>query len=188
MEFRQLSGVYDRYEVSREGVLRRISDKRIIKGTIGKEKNNEYIHVCIHTDGKNYHKRLHQLVMEAWGTPKPEGKYVIDHIDGNKLNNSIDNLRWATPSVNIMNSDYYRNGTRSQKLEKHKFPKKKVMVNDILFNSYWEACKYIKNNIEIKQSVKNLADRMTLKRNNIFGFNIKYIEKGGDVNELCKQF
>lgn len=188
MEFRQLSGVFGRYEVSKEGVLRRISDKRIIKGTIGKDKNNEYVHIRINTNNKSYHKRLHQLVMEAWGTPKPNGNFVIDHIDGNKLNNNINNLRWVTPSINIMNSEYYRNGTRSKKIEKYKFPKKQVVVNDILFNSYWEACKYIKNNIEIKQSVKNLCDRMHFRRKNIFGFNIKYIEKGGDVNEFCKQF
>ena len=175
MKFKQLSGVFDRYEVSKEGVLRRVSDKRIIKGTIGKEKNNEYIHIRINADGKSYHKRLHQLVMEAWGTPKPKGKYVIDHIDGNKLNNNISNLRWLTQRDNIMNSDYYRNGTRSKKIEKYKFPKKQVYVNDILFNSFWEACKYIKSCIEIKQSVKNLCDRMYFRRKNIFGFEIKYL-------------
>ena len=175
MDFKRLSGAFERYEISKNGILKNVYTGKIIKGTIGKEKNNEYIHIKLKENGKSHHKRLHQLVMEAWGEPKPNDNYVIDHIDCNKLNNDITNLRWVSRKENVENSDYYRSGLRSKTIEKYKFPKKKVIVDGKLFNSRWEACKFIKKSKDIKQSVKNLADMMYLKRENIFGFNIEYL-------------
>lgn len=50
-------------------------------------------------------KRLHQLVVECWGEPKPKGKdWCIDHIDENKSNNKVENLRWLPRSENTRRS------------------------------------------------------------------------------------
>ena len=45
---------------------------------------------------------LHQIIARVF-IPNPDGKLQIDHIDGNQLNNSVHNLRWATSSENIRN-------------------------------------------------------------------------------------
>ncbi len=47
--------------------------------------------------------RIHQLVMEVWGPPKPDAieNWVIDHIDENPANSNISNLRWLTYGDNI---------------------------------------------------------------------------------------
>ena len=49
----------------------------------------------IDDNGKRFNKRIHRLLMEAF-VPNPQGFKHINHIDGNKLNNSLSNLEWCT--------------------------------------------------------------------------------------------
>lgn len=174
-QYRKIPSTKFLYEISRDGSLRNVKSKKIVRGSVGKEKNNEYVHVWVKYGGILHHKRVHQFVMECWGAKKPGDGYIIDHIDGNKTNNDISNLRWATREENVKNSDYYRSGERSRKIETYKFPKKPVMVEDRWFPSRWAACKYIKAQSGCQCSIKNLSDKMYLRRKNIFGFKIKYL-------------
>ena len=45
---------------------------------------------------------VHRMVAELF-IPNPENKWYVDHIDGNRYNNKVTNLRWATPSENRLN-------------------------------------------------------------------------------------
>ena len=47
---------------------------------------------------------VHQMVMECYGQPKPDGDYVIDHIDENKQNNHVSNLQWLPRGENVRKS------------------------------------------------------------------------------------
>ena len=49
---------------------------------------------------KNY--KVHKLVLETF-VDKPDGNYQVDHIDRNRSNNDISNLRWVTPQENSLN-------------------------------------------------------------------------------------
>ena len=85
------------YYVCEDGTV--ISFARTSKGSVvGTGKTAGYY--CVKPKGSNGWL-VHQMVMECYGPPKPEGDYVIDHIDENKLNNNIDNLQWLGRSENV---------------------------------------------------------------------------------------
>lgn len=54
---------------------------------------NGYESVSLYRDGKGYGKLVHRLVAEAFIPNNDPTKDTVDHIDGNKLNNNVSNLR-----------------------------------------------------------------------------------------------
>lgn len=62
-----------------------------------------YLRICLRKDGIQRHFSIHRLIAEHF-IANPDNLEQIDHIDNNKLNNSIQNLRWITRSDNNHNS------------------------------------------------------------------------------------
>ena len=62
-----------------------------------------YMTVAINIDGVKKRMFVHRLLAITY-IENPENKKEIDHIDGNPSNNSLDNLRWATPKENSNNN------------------------------------------------------------------------------------
>lgn len=58
-----------------------------------------YLVVSLRNKGKQYLRRVHRLVALAY-IPNPENKPDINHKDGNKQNNQVENLEWVTNSEN----------------------------------------------------------------------------------------
>ena len=54
-------------------------------------------------DGKRRAFSVHRLIASYY-LPNPEDKPDVNHIDGNKSNNSIENLEWVTKSENQLHS------------------------------------------------------------------------------------
>lgn len=77
-----------------------------------------YGYIQVHINHKTY--RAHRVIWEMLKGPIPEG-YVIDHIDGNKCNNRINNLRLATPMQNNANSKGFGKYPKGVKEHKGKF-------------------------------------------------------------------
>lgn len=65
-----------------------------------------YLRIKLHRPVKE--GRIHQMVLEAFVGPRPEGMDAC-HNDGNSLNNRLDNLRWASPKENM--ADAKKHGT-----------------------------------------------------------------------------
>ena len=62
-----------------------------------------YHHIRLCKDGNIKNFSVHRLVALHY-IPNPENKPQVDHIDRNKLNNHVSNLRWATQSDNQQNT------------------------------------------------------------------------------------
>lgn len=65
-------------------------------------------------DGKSYERFQHRLLAEAF-IPNPDNKVQVDHINRDKKNNSITNLRWATCSENQINKGAMKNNVLGEK-------------------------------------------------------------------------
>lgn len=83
------------YSVSDNGEVRKDTTNRLMKLQI----QQGYSHVTIQINRKPKRFRVHRLVAEAF-IPNPDGKPYVNHIDGNRQNNSVTNLEWVTPAEN----------------------------------------------------------------------------------------
>lgn len=97
---------FSKYQISNFGNVRKINkDYRCPKYKLLKIyiQYNGYSNVSLH-DKKGYHKKLiHRLVAQAF-IPNLENKPTVNHKDGNKQNNCVDNLEWATYNENLVHS------------------------------------------------------------------------------------
>ena len=87
------------YEVSTLGNVRRIGSDKVLKPGIC---TGGYYQVSLYKNGKAKSKQIHRLVAIAF-IPNPENKVCVDHIDNNRTNNHISNLRWCNISENNCN-------------------------------------------------------------------------------------
>ena len=95
------------YEVSNLGRIKSISRNGTIKENriLKPNKVMGYSQVGLQKYGTRKYKKIHRLVAEAF-IPNPENKKEVNHKDGNKANNCVDNLEWVTTSENQLHSYY----------------------------------------------------------------------------------
>lgn len=85
-----------KYSVTPEGTVLS-SEGNMLSFTVNKVTG--YKTVSLWKNNKGSTKTIHRLVAEAY-IPNPDNLPEVNHIDGNKLNNCVDNLEWVTPSQN----------------------------------------------------------------------------------------
>jgi len=61
-----------------------------------------YLRLYLCKDGKPTNKKIHRLIAEHY-IPNPHNYPCVDHIDRDRQNNSLDNLRWVTFQMNNQN-------------------------------------------------------------------------------------
>ena len=83
---------YINYQVSNIGRVRNSDTGRILKPRI-RGKNHDYQAVALYKDRKQNNCSIHRLVAIEF-IPNLENKPQVDHIDMDKFNNSVSNLRW----------------------------------------------------------------------------------------------
>jgi len=100
---------YPNYSISTCGQVLNIKTGRILKPLIN---TGGYYYVNLYNNKIRIHKRIHKLMSDAF-LENPENKKCCDHIDRNKKNNNILNLRYATHSENGKNATIQKNNTSS---------------------------------------------------------------------------
>ena len=106
---------YDNYEVSICGSVRNITTKRILKpGVSGIDGQNYYaVNLCKNGNIKQY--KIHRLVANTFIPKIDNMKNYIDHVDCNRFNNTVSNLRWCTNQQNQFNRKLSNNNTSGTK-------------------------------------------------------------------------
>jgi len=98
------------YEVSTLGNVRNIKTNRVLIPNF----DGYYYNVNLSKNGKQRTIRIHRLVAIAF-LENPNEYKCIDHINLNKLDNRVDNLRWVSYSINMFNIDKRKKNNCSSK-------------------------------------------------------------------------
>lgn len=138
--WKDIQGYEGCYQVSNLGVVRSL-DRFVRNG------NGEYFRkgsvlayslacggyprVSLNKSGKSKDKKIHRLVAEVF-IPNDKNLVAVNHIDGNKLNNRVDNLEWVSYSENMKHS--FRNKTHTPGANR-----KKLSDRDVIEIRRWKA-------------------------------------------------
>ena len=99
-EFRKVDNC--NYSISNLGNIRNNTTQLIKKPQISAD---GYFVVILYKNNKIKYIKVHRLIATAF-IDNPSNKPFVDHIDNNRLNNNINNLRWCTQRENCMNSSF----------------------------------------------------------------------------------
>lgn len=99
--WKDIKGYEGYYQVSDEGEIRRLLKGGRTKPV--KKREGLYYTVCLSKKCEKRTFNVHRLVAETF-LEKPEGASEVNHKDGNKHNNHLENLEWVTPRENYIHA------------------------------------------------------------------------------------
>lgn len=142
--------ILENFKISDSGDLMNIKTGNVLKVSILK---TGYYAVCVSLGSKKNKKciKIHKAVAETF-IPNPNNYPQVNHKDGNKLNNCVNNLEWASREDNINHA--FKHGLISHSCEKNSNAK----LNK-------ETVKFIRNNCVLGS--KTLGFRALAKKFNV---------------------
>lgn len=121
MKWKKIEG-YENYSVSDTGLVKNTRTGRLLKPHISKD-GYYTVGLFKHCKGKTY--KIHRLIALAF-IPNPDNLYAVDHINANKLDNRIENLRWLSLADN--NRAYRKEQLSEEEREKRNNVARKKVV------------------------------------------------------------
>lgn len=101
--WKDIPGYENLYQISSTGRVkslnyRRTSEEKILRPGLNSSSSGYYF-VSLCKNGEWKYFRVHRLVALSF-IPNPENKECVDHINGDRLDNRVENLRWCTQKEN----------------------------------------------------------------------------------------
>jgi len=136
-DWRPVVGYESDYEVNSQGLVRSLKNRT--KGYFMEQRKDRagYWTVRLNRkDRKSSTQYVHRILAKAF-IPNPEGKCCVNHISGDKLDNRLENLEWASHRENALHAYEIGLSSRASQMQE-------VFdyVNDIIFKSIKEAAQF----------------------------------------------
>ena len=101
--WKDIEGYEGKYQVSNLGRVKSLRDshgkyRELIM--TGRNEGHGYLKVSLYKNGKSKGIKIHRLVALAF-IPNPDNKHFVDHINGIRNDNRVENLRWVTHKENL---------------------------------------------------------------------------------------
>lgn len=152
------------YEITEDGRVFSVSANWRGHGThemTQKACKDGYPTVQVYLEGKRKRVFVHRLVAYKFLGEKPSSAHQVCHIDGNKNNNHVSNLRWGTSKENC--NDRHRHG-RTSNGQKHAFLIRLKTAAPELLETLISALPYLSLSNPLYLKTKKLIDKIEGKR------------------------
>lgn len=139
-EWKLLSGYYYNYYISNKGRVKK--DNYILSL---QKHHRGHLRVSLRLSNGSYKlERVHRLVALAF-IDNPNNYPLVNHIDGDMENNSVENLEWCNASHNVLEGNRLRQNKRAPSL-----PLKAINIEtkeELFFKRMRDAEEYVRHNI-----------------------------------------